>query len=139
MKKGVKLERKIGTTLEKTTESLEDIQKRVTKSLASLKEVHSGHKMNLARITSDIASSSQAVPTLEQRLKTVSSRYSFFQEMRIYVANLLGCLDEKVPLIDDCEGRIHALLTQYAQARVHRTISQPYASFKALVDAAYTG
>ena len=84
--------------------------RRMQDTVRLLEENHDAHVRHLERMTADIASAAQAVPGLESALSLGSARYSFFQETRGYVQDLLGCLDEKVPLIDEqvsYDGHMH--------------------------------
>jgi hypothetical protein len=90
-------------------------------TLASMREVHQSHEQHAQRLVDDIASLQlrysvnaprpalsdplvlltphhrpASVPKQEEELGLVSARYTFFQEIKMYLRDLLGCLDAKV-------------------------------------------
>jgi GC-rich sequence DNA-binding factor len=62
-------------------------------------KVHSTHTNNVANMKEDLAASEEHIPRLEGELIEASQRYSFFQETRGYVRDLLACLAEKVGFV----------------------------------------
>lgn len=65
-------------------------------SVAVLEASHETHTRHVDRMHADLASAAEAVPTLEADMTAATARYTFFQETKGYVLDLLGCLDEKV-------------------------------------------
>eukprot|EP00053_Salpingoeca_punica_P015875 m.147179 g.147179 ORF g.147179 m.147179 type:complete len:889 (-) comp16823_c0_seq1:406-3072(-) len=108
---------KAGTT---APASLEALHRKLQSTLESMREVHRSHAQHLARVTDDLAAAQAAVPLLERDLQAAGSRYTFFQEMKAYVRDLLACLNEKVPLIEGAETRTHTLLRTRAAEVVAR-------------------
>lgn len=81
-----------------------------------MQEIHSSHRMHLERVEFDLKSAHEAVPALETRMTEVSERYSFYQEMKLYLRDLLSCLNEKVPVVEECESKMHMMWQEHAVA-----------------------
>lgn len=108
-------------SLSVTTETMvTSLHRRLSDTLVSMQEVHSSHVAHLARVVEDLSISEHAVPELDVDLKASSVRYEFFSELRGYIRDMLSCLDEKVPLINECESQIHLLWKERADAAMRR-------------------
>jgi hypothetical protein len=64
--------------------------------LQSLQELHSRHKMDLTRVTDELASTKAEREHLETEQPVLAQKFRFYQELRGYVTDLVECLDEKV-------------------------------------------
>ena len=64
--------------------------------LASLQELHSRHKMDLTRVTDELASTKAEHERLETEQPVLAQKFRYYQELRGYVTDLVECLDEKV-------------------------------------------
>ena len=64
--------------------------------LQSLQELHSRHKMDLTRVTDELASTKAERECLEMEQPVLAQKFRFYQELRGYVTDLVECLDEKV-------------------------------------------
>eukprot|EP00045_Choanoeca_perplexa_P004599 m.39302 g.39302 ORF g.39302 m.39302 type:complete len:759 (-) comp12660_c0_seq1:81-2357(-) len=110
----------LATSDQKPMESQERVEvdaarlKQLRATSASMQEVHRSHKQHMDRLTADIDSLNVSIPERQAELETVSARYNFFQETKLYLRDLLSCLDTKVPEIEDCESRMHALFKEEA-------------------------
>ena len=65
-------------------------------SLDVADSVHRTHKLELDRVVSDIADTTENIEVCEQKAPDLENRYRFFQELRGYVRDLVECLNEKV-------------------------------------------
>ena len=59
-------------------------------------EVYRGHKMDRDKLAIDIDDSKNCIDDCEEKCSSLEERYTFFQEMRGYVRDLVECLNEKV-------------------------------------------
>jgi len=64
--------------------------------LQTLQELHSHHKMDLTRVTDELASTKAERERLETEQPVLAQKFRFYQELRGYVTDLVECLDEKV-------------------------------------------
>ncbi|XP_078619014.1 PAX3- and PAX7-binding protein 1-like isoform X2 [Branchiostoma floridae x Branchiostoma japonicum] len=102
------------------TVTLESVKDRLRDRLDSLKQVHSAHQREHDKHTYDMDSSVNVVDDIEGSADDVERQFTFFQEMRGYVRDLVECLNEKVPKIDQLETAMHTLLRQRAERFVQR-------------------
>ena len=64
--------------------------------LDELRETNSGHRQNFGRMKEMKGAAVDDIDNVQQRAGDVTSEYQFFQEMKLYLEDLLGCLAEKV-------------------------------------------
>ena len=69
---------------------------KMKQQLATLQEVHRGHKMDKEKATSQLETAQGSIKKLERQGRNAEQRFTFFQEMRGYVRDLLECLNHKV-------------------------------------------
>lgn len=89
-------------------------------ALSSLEESYQRDQRHLTRIEADVETANTAIPTLHIQLDEATARYTFFQETKYYIQDLLGCLDEKVPEIEEQERCIHILMKEQAERILER-------------------
>ena len=78
-----------------TTESLKH---RLQNHLEEMKEAHSSHQSSLEQASDDLEVYKSDIAHFDETVQNLASSYKFYQEMRVYLSNLLGCLAEKVPI-----------------------------------------
>lgn len=69
---------------------------KMKQQLATLQEVHRGHQMDKEKATSQLETAQGSIKKLERQGRNAEQRFTFFQEMRGYVRDLLECLNNKV-------------------------------------------
>lgn len=122
-----------------TTES---IVKRVADRLASVEESLAAHERQKMTALADVEAASQNREELEEELPELASRFQFFQEIRSYVNDLIGCLDSKMPIILALEGRTMSLLCQRTERLVqrrHQDVKDQSEEFSLAIKNARTG
>ncbi|XP_042659074.1 intron Large complex component GCFC2 isoform X2 [Tyto alba] len=93
--------------------NLEIVKKRLTERLTSLQDVHCAHQREYEKYVEDIERSKMTVQELEKS-SDAALNYKFYRAMKIYVGNLINCLNEKLKYINELELAIHVLLQQRA-------------------------
>ena len=76
-----------------TTESL---KQHLKNHLEEMREAHSTHTSSLEQATDDLEVYKSDIAHFDETVQNLASSYKFYQEMRVYLSNLLGCLAEKV-------------------------------------------
>ncbi|XP_028411233.1 PAX3- and PAX7-binding protein 1-like [Dendronephthya gigantea] len=102
------------------TVTMDMIWEKINNRIVSLQEVNRGRRLEKEKMTSQMESSDASITSLGKQLVDAEGRYGFFQEMRGYVRDLIECLNEKVPVIEDLESRMHSLLKQRADRFLER-------------------
>lgn len=69
---------------------------KMKQQLATLQEVHRGHQMDKEKASSQLETAQGSIKKLERQGRNAEQRFSFFQEMRGYVRDLIECLNNKV-------------------------------------------
>ena len=76
--------------------TIASVKGRLQSRLDELKEVNSGHRQSLTRIKDMKVAAVDDIDSVQARSGDVNSEYQFFQEMKLYLEDLLSCLAEKV-------------------------------------------
>ena len=76
--------------------TIASVKGRLQSRLDELKEMSSGHRQSLARIKEMKVAAVDDIDTVQVRSGDVTCEYQFFQETKLYLEDLLGCLAEKV-------------------------------------------
>ena len=76
--------------------TIASVKGRLQSRLDELKEVSSGHRQSLTRIKDMKVAAVDDIDTVQARSGDVTREYEFFQEMKLYLEDLLSCLAEKV-------------------------------------------
>ncbi|XP_071112400.1 PAX3- and PAX7-binding protein 1-like [Haliotis cracherodii] len=100
--------------------TIEAIRRRMQERLHIMDEVYRSHKMERDRLATEFVDTQTCIDECEGKCSSLGERYKFFQEMRGYVRDLVECLNEKVPLINDLETRMLHLLKLRAENLLQR-------------------
>ncbi|XP_056016602.1 PAX3- and PAX7-binding protein 1-like isoform X2 [Ostrea edulis] len=100
--------------------SMEIIRRRLQDRLNSMDEVHRSHTQERDSLVSDISDTEKSIETCQEKVAGLEGRYRFFQEMRGYVRDLVDCLSEKVPEINNLEQRMLNLWKNQARKFLSR-------------------
>ncbi|CAD7093535.1 unnamed protein product [Hermetia illucens] len=88
--------------------------------LSQIRELHQKHKDSVDSISSELKTLKLNTLDYEQKAPIAATKYRFYQELRGYVTDLVECLDEKVPQINDLEKRSMAVLSRLAMLLIER-------------------
>ncbi|XP_012927646.1 GC-rich sequence DNA-binding factor 2 isoform X5 [Heterocephalus glaber] len=99
--------------------NLEIIKKQLHTRLTLLQNTHRSHQREYERYVEDIKSSKSTIQNLESS-SNQALNYKFYKSMKIYVENLIDCLNEKIIHIQEIESSMHALLLKQAMTLMKR-------------------
>ncbi|KAI4547056.1 hypothetical protein MG293_003611 [Ovis ammon polii] len=99
--------------------SLEIIKKKLNTRLTLLQDTHRSHLREYEKYIQDIKSSKSTIQNLENSSNQALS-FKFYKSMKIYVENLIDCLNEKIINIQEIESAMHALLLKQAMIFMKR-------------------
>ncbi|XP_059152632.1 PAX3- and PAX7-binding protein 1-like [Physella acuta] len=100
--------------------TIESVRKRLEERLTTMDTVYRGHKLELDKTLSNIEDAKDSIESCEQRAPDLEKRFQFFQELRGYVRDLVECLNEKVPAINEMEQRVCNLLKSRTERLIKR-------------------
>lgn len=83
----------------------EEILNRIRERLNTLREVHRRHELNYESVELELIQSKKEVKEGESRAPELAQRYNYYQKLRVYIADLVECLNEKLPAIVGLESR----------------------------------
>ncbi|KAM7078911.1 intron Large complex component GCFC2 isoform 5-T7 [Molossus nigricans] len=93
--------------------NLEIIKKQLNTRLTLLQDTHRSHLREYEKYIEDVKSSKSAIQNLENS-SNQALHFKFYKSMKIYVENLIDCLNEKIINIQEIESSMHALLLKQA-------------------------
>ncbi|XP_068832505.1 intron Large complex component GCFC2 isoform X3 [Capricornis sumatraensis] len=99
--------------------SLEIIKKKLNTRLTLLQDTHRSHLREYEKYIQDIKNSKSTIQNLENSSNQALS-FKFYKSMKIYVENLIDCLNEKIINIQEIESAMHALLLKQAMIFMKR-------------------
>ncbi|XP_057353039.1 intron Large complex component GCFC2 isoform X5 [Manis pentadactyla] len=99
--------------------NLEIIKKQLNTRLTLLQDTHRSHLREYEKYIQDVKSSKSTIQNLENSTSQALN-FKFYKSMKIYVENLIDCLNEKIINIQEIESSMHALLLKQAMAFMKR-------------------
>ncbi|KAM5143022.1 intron Large complex component GCFC2 isoform 2-T2 [Callospermophilus lateralis] len=99
--------------------NLEVIKKQLNNRLALLQDTHRSHQREYEKYMQDVKSSKSTIENLENS-SSQAANYKFYKSMKIYVENIIDCLNEKMINIQEIESSMHALLLKQAMTLMKR-------------------
>uniref|UniRef100_H0UY18 GC-rich sequence DNA-binding factor 2 n=1 Tax=Cavia porcellus TaxID=10141 RepID=H0UY18_CAVPO len=111
--------KKFDTSISFPPVNLEIIKKQLNTRLTLLQDTHRSHQREYEKYVEDIKSSKSTIQNLESSSNQALS-YKFYKSMKMYVENLIDCLNEKIIHIQEIESSMHALLLKQAMTLMKR-------------------
>ncbi|XP_014925467.2 intron Large complex component GCFC2 isoform X2 [Acinonyx jubatus] len=99
--------------------NLEIIKKQLNTRLTLLQDTHRSHLREYEKYIQDVKSSKSTIQKLENS-SNQALNFKFYKSMKIYVENLIDCLNEKIISIQEIESSMHALLLKQAMTCMKR-------------------
>ncbi|XP_006236765.1 intron Large complex component GCFC2 isoform X2 [Rattus norvegicus] len=99
--------------------NLEIIKKQLNSRLTLLQDSHRSHQREYEKYEQDIKSSKTAIEKLESG-PDQALNYKFYKGMKIYVENIIDCLNEKISSIVELESSMYTLLLKHSEALLKR-------------------
>ncbi|XP_073098024.1 intron Large complex component GCFC2 isoform X4 [Manis javanica] len=99
--------------------NLEIIKKQLNTRITLLQDTHRSHLREYEKYIQDVKSSKSTIQNLENSTSQALN-FKFYKSMKIYVENLIDCLNEKIVSIQEIESSMHALLLKQAMAFMKR-------------------
>ncbi|XP_064428337.1 intron Large complex component GCFC2 isoform X4 [Mirounga angustirostris] len=111
--------KKFDTSISLPPVNLEIIKKQLNTRLTLLQDTHRSHLREYEKYIQDVKSSKSTIQNLEKS-SNQALNFKFYKSMKIYVENLIDCLNEKIISIQEIESSMHALLLKQAMTFVKR-------------------
>ncbi|KAF6103478.1 GC-rich sequence DNA-binding factor 2 [Phyllostomus discolor] len=111
--------KKFDTSISFPPVNLEVIKKQLNTRLTLLQDTHRSHLREYEKYIEDVKSSKSAIQNLENSSEQALN-IKFYKGMKIYVENLIDCLNEKIINIQEIESSMHALLLKQAMTFMKR-------------------
>uniref|UniRef100_A0A8D2JMP6 GC-rich sequence DNA-binding factor 2 n=1 Tax=Sciurus vulgaris TaxID=55149 RepID=A0A8D2JMP6_SCIVU len=111
--------KKFDTSISFPPVNLEVIKKRLNTRLTLLQDTHRAHQREYEKYMQDVKRSKSTVENLESS-SSQAVNYKFYKNMKIYVENIIDCLNEKMITIQEIESSMHALLLKQAMILMKR-------------------
>ncbi|RHZ69198.1 hypothetical protein Glove_287g21 [Diversispora epigaea] len=112
------LKRSIGPTLIPLSShipKLFEINSIMEQKMTDLQFQHKNHQSELIQAQKDIENNQKSSEKLEIDLQVTKNRYTYFQELRLFIENLVGFLDDKFPELEKLENDFQKILTDRSE------------------------
>ncbi|XP_041611456.1 intron Large complex component GCFC2 isoform X3 [Vulpes lagopus] len=111
--------KKFDTSISFPPVNLEIIKKQLNTRLTLLQDTHRSHLREYEKYIQDVESSKSTIQNLENS-SSQALNFKFYKSMKVYVENLIDCLNEKIISIQEIESSMHALLLKQAMTFMKR-------------------
>ncbi|XP_050020915.1 intron Large complex component GCFC2 isoform X4 [Alexandromys fortis] len=111
--------KKFDTSVSFPPVNLEIIKKQLNNRLTLLQDTYRSHQREYEKYEQDIKSSKTAIQNLENA-PDQNLNYKFYKGMKIYVENIIDCLNEKIVSIEELESSTRMLLLKRSEALLKR-------------------
>uniref|UniRef100_A0A182Q932 GCF C-terminal domain-containing protein n=1 Tax=Anopheles farauti TaxID=69004 RepID=A0A182Q932_9DIPT len=98
----------------------QQILAQLTERQRTTEELNRKHDADIEHITQEIKLLGMDYLACEQKAPVAAAKYRFYQEFRCYVADLVECLNEKVPLVTALEQRALQLMAKHSGMLIER-------------------
>ncbi|XP_012612793.2 intron Large complex component GCFC2 [Microcebus murinus] len=116
---GSQIVKKFDTSISFSPVNLEIIKKQLNTRLTLLQDTHRSHLREYEKYMQDVKKSKSTIQHLESS-SNQALNYKFYKSMKIYVENLIDCLNGKIINIQEIESSMHALLLKQAMTFMKR-------------------
>ncbi|CAG8444325.1 4230_t:CDS:10 [Acaulospora colombiana] len=100
--------------------TITEIQSMLDQKMMDLKFLQENHQSQLIRVQRDMENIVPSSEKLDADLENTKNRYTYFQELRLFVENLVEFLDVKFPTLEKLESDFHTLLSERSELNLKR-------------------
>lgn len=97
-----------------------EIHDAIKTRLTKLQEVNQKHLSDIERIVNDLKILKLEELDCTQKAPTAAAKYRFYQELKCYAADLVDCLTEKTPIINELEKRTLLIYSKHQHFLIER-------------------
>lgn len=98
----------------------QDILKNIREKLKTSRELHRKHYLDIDRMSEDFKTIQIDLKECIENGPKAAQKYKFYQELKLYIEDLVECLNEKVPLISALEEKYLSVVTKYSKKLIER-------------------
>lgn len=118
--KRLRKEKKKETAKTSGIKSPQEILKSINDKLRSSREQNHKNFLEIDRITEEFKSIRIDLEESEKNGPTAAAKYRFYQELKLYIEDLVECLNEKLPLIIALEEKSMSVMGKYSKKLIER-------------------
>ncbi|KAG8518750.1 GC-rich sequence DNA-binding factor 2, partial [Galemys pyrenaicus] len=111
--------KKFDTSISFPPVNLEIIKKQLNTRLTLLQDTHRSHLREYEKYMEDVRSLRSTIQNLEDS-SNQTLNFKFYKSMKVYVENLIDCLNEKIISIQEIESSMQSLLLKQAMTFMKR-------------------
>jgi len=104
----------IPASTEQKVVTVEMVQEKLQEQLETKKQLFRLHKLQCEKTKFDLDLSQENIVSLERKTEDISDRFTFYQDIRGFIKDLLECLGEKATKINGLEDSMHEILKKQA-------------------------
>eukprot|EP01134_Creolimax_fragrantissima_P007173 CFRG7173T1 len=101
-----------------TPVTIEQVVDRLTTTIQNVTVKYNEDDSQLRRTKDSLQVAVDRIGKLSQSNAEAKQTYNYFSSVRSFLGVLIDCLDEKVPLIVNCEAKMHTIIKTMADAKI---------------------
>lgn len=98
----------------------QEILKNINDKLRSSREQNHKNFVEIDRITEELKTVKIDLHEAEQNGPVAAAKYRFYQELKLYIEDLIECLNEKLPMIAALEEKSISVMGKYSKKLIER-------------------
>jgi GC-rich sequence DNA-binding factor len=118
--KHIRKEKKKETTKSSGIKTPQEILKSLNEKLRSSREQNHKNFLGIERISEELKAVKIDLEESEQNGPVAAAKYRFYQEIKIYLEDLIECLNEKLPVISALEEKSMTVMGKYSKKLIER-------------------
>lgn len=108
------------TTKSSGIKSPQEILKSINDKLGASREQNHKNFLEIDRITDEFQTIKIDLSDCEKNGPVAASKYRFYQELKLYIEDLIECLNEKLPVIVALEDKAISVMGKYSKKLIER-------------------
>ncbi|CAB4390606.1 GCFC-domain-containing protein [Rhizophagus irregularis] len=100
--------------------TLSEVQSHLESQLIDLQELYNNHQAELTQTQSVLDSITSSNAQMDIEMQNTKKRYTYFQELKTFVENLVEFLDDKFPILEKLEKDYQEVLIKKSQLIMQR-------------------
>lgn len=118
--KHIRKEKKKEVTKTGGIKTPQDIMKMIREKLKISRELNHKHYLDIDRISEELKTIKIDLEECAKNGPLAAAKYRYYQEFKMYVEDLVECLNEKLPVINALEEKMIAVTSKYSKMLIER-------------------
>ncbi|CAG8448617.1 2100_t:CDS:10 [Ambispora leptoticha] len=104
--------------------SFSEVESRLAQELNNLQDLYKNHQMELTQLKRDFHNDMEASERYGSELQRAKKQYTYFQELKTFVEDLVEFLDAKFPILEENENAFLSCLSEATDMIIKRRLQE---------------